>query len=232
MIRKSSSSPHPVCALLVLAFLLSFVTAPSAQVVSGFDVDQEGWQAYPVGETELSWVETGGVPGGYVRGVDIGSGWAYVEAPAAFATELDYPGLLAFDLRAFTSDPGSYPIQYDVRVGIEGNGLVLLNELSLPDGVWRSYEFILHELAGWRIQADLNQNYDPTAPVPTPAELESVLVNATRLVIAADYGNGTTGNGTIDEAHLDNVFVPEPTGAIGLALGLVMLGTLSRSRRS
>ena len=214
--------------ILLSALALTFgAGGAAADILSGFDVDAESWTGYQ--QVETTYVASGGNPGGYLRGVDVGNSWGYLRAPEPFLSELAYGGRLAFDLRAFTDDPLSWPIEFDVRVGIVGDGLVLLNEATIPDGEWRTYEFRLDVSDAWRIHGSLNQNYSLANPAPTGEQLAGVLANATLLVIAADFTDGTTLVGVVDETHLDNVtVVPEPGAAAG---GLAALLGIAAARR-
>lgn len=188
----------------ILGCVLGFSSA-SFGADSTFDSDNEGWVSFQNGGAVVVHVTTGGNPGGYISSVDISDDWGYVLAPITFNAPALYGGELTFDLRAFTSEPVSWPIIYDVRVGLVGDGLTLINESTTPTGQWTGYSFALDENSGWRKFSSLDQNYTTGAPVPTQAEIQGVLANLTGVYIAADYTNGTTDEGVTETTEIDNV---------------------------
>ncbi|MEL7447769.1 MAG: laminin B domain-containing protein [Pseudomonadota bacterium] len=193
--------------------LASLPLTAVADVASTFDTDSEGWMPHPGGATSVTYQTTGGLPGGHISVTDTGNDWGYVRAPATFAEEGAYGGQLRFSLRAFTDDPVSYPIEYNVRVALTGNGLTLIAEAEdPPTESWQNYLFALVETDSWRKFSGLDQNYSSGAPVPTQQELIDVLANLDGLYIATDYSDGTTTIGVIDRSFIDNVVLTGTSG--------------------
>jgi hypothetical protein len=193
-----------VALTMILGCVLGF-SSTSFGADSTFDSDNEGWVSFQNGGAVVVHVATGGNPGGFISSVDISDDWGYVLAPITFNAPALYGGELTFDLRAFTSEPVSWPIIFDVRVGLVGDGLTLINESTTPTGQWTGFSFALDENSGWRKFSSLDQNYTTGAPVPTQAEIQGVLANLTGVYIAADYTNGTTDEGVTETTEIDNV---------------------------
>lgn len=191
-------------------------------VTSTFDTDAEGWVSYDNGGGAANWISSGGNPGGYIQMDDVGGGWGYFQAPSSFLSQpLLYGGTISFDLKHFGG------ASFNVRVGLVGAGLTLINESVLPTTEWATYSFTMDEVTGWRKFSSLSQNYSAAAPAATLEEVQAVLANPTGLFIAADYNNfSTTG---LDVTSLDNVSVdavPEP-----MTLAVLGLGALVARRR-
>lgn len=88
--------------------LLFAAPAASAGLIasSTFDTDADGWTLSGDG-INLTWLATGGNPGGHIRGADDerGIGWHF-DAPAKFLGDVSsaYGQLLTFDLRQSVLD--------------------------------------------------------------------------------------------------------------------------------
>jgi hypothetical protein len=147
-----------VALTMILGCVLGF-SSTSFGADSTFDSDNEGWVSFQNGGAVVVHVATGGNPGGFISSVDISDDWGYVLAPITFNAPALYGGELTFDLRAFTSEPVSWPIIFDVRVGLVGDGLTLINESTTPTGQWTGFSFALDENSGWRKFSSLDQNY-------------------------------------------------------------------------
>lgn len=190
-----------------------------ADVISTFDTDQDGWTLFQNSGPNFDWIATGGNPAGHIGATDNTSDWAYVQAPAKFLAPARYDGEFSFDLRHDNlQEPVGFPGIFNVRVGLQGAGLTLINEGARPTLSWANYSFLLNEssAAGWRKFPNFSQNYSAAAPLATLAEMQSVLAGLSRIVIATDYTLASTDSNVpqVDRIYIDNVrlsTIPEPT---------------------
>lgn len=225
--------------LLTAAVVAILSTATNADVISTFDTDLDGWTLFQNSGPNFDWISTGGNPGGHLGATDNTSDWAYVKAPAKFVTPALYDGTFSFDLRHDNlQQPAGFPGIFNVRVGIQGAGLTLINEGGLPTLDWTNYSFTLNEssAAGWRKFSNLSQNYNLAAPPATQAEMQSVLAGLTTIVIATDYTLASTDSNVpqVDRTYIDNVrltTVPEPSSmALAVLAGLAGLAGKRKGR--
>jgi len=208
-----NDSTAKLCAALVMGLVASQV---QGSVSSTFDTDTDGWFKLPGSDagSSVQWVSAGGLPGGYMRYNEVGSGFLdFVAAPAKFLGNKAgyYGGTLSFDILTNTL---SSPTNRDEQVMLIGGGLELRYNLPDPSPVneWHARSLDLVETAGWINDAD--------GQAPSQAEMQSVLGDLTALHLLTDYRNGPEG------PSYDNVWLtPEPTTAalLGLAGPLVML---------
>lgn len=220
--------------LLRLALLTAALASGAfGDVVSTFDTDNDGWTLFQNSGPNFDWIASGGNPAGHIGATDNTSDWAYVSAPSKFLTAAQYQETFSFDLRHDNlRQPAGFPGIFNVRVGLQGAGLTLINEGALPTLNWVNYSFVLNEssAAGWRKFSNLSQNYSTGAPLVTAAEMQAVLASLSRLVIATDYTLASTDSNVaeIDRTYLDNVRLttsdatatPEPATFAMLGLGL------------
>lgn len=211
----------------------------SADIVSTFNADKEGWTLFQNSGPNFDWIASGGNPAGHLGATDNTSDWAYVQAPSTFLVPALYNGTFSFDLQHDNlQEPPGFPGIFNVRVGMQGAGLTLINEAGLPTLNWVNYSFQLNETAGagWRKFSNLSQNYSAAAPLATLAEMQSVLGGLSRLVIATDYTLASTDSNVpqIDRTYLDNVrltTVPEPSFGLLLGSGFAFSCILPRRNR-
>lgn len=199
-------------------------TSARASVISTFDTDADGWTTFQNPGAPFGWLSSGGNPDGHLFATDKSLVWAYVQAPAKFLAPAPYGGAFSFDLRVDNLEtPVGFPAIFSVRAGLQGAGFTLINEGGLPTTSWKNYSFTLDETSGsgWRKFSNLDQPYVVSAPLASQAEMQLVLANLTRIVIASDYTANAIDNNipgaALDTTHLDNVqiasaaAVPEPT---------------------
>jgi hypothetical protein len=230
---------RPFAFVAALSLSLAATAASATSVVSTFDSDADGWTSFGNGGTVVSWSSAGGNPGGQIGMSDVTGDWGYFQAPSQFLGPAEYGGTLSFDLRHTNSAPTAFPVQYRVRVGLQGNGVTLISESLLPTQDWLNYAFSLTETAGWRVFGNLGQNYSTGAPMVTQAGMQAILANLTRIVIAADYTDGCTlcGPPSTETTYLDNVridvaAIPLPATLPLLLLGAGALALAGRRRRA
>lgn len=203
---------------LIALSAVSITLAANAQTVtSGFETGLEGWTSFQNGAFGPVWSPPSGSDDGYAQLTDSTTGWGYFRAPAAFTAQAaQYAGSFSFDLRhEFQGDP----VAYKVRVAIVGGGLNLINESVLPTTSWVNYSFPLDASSGWRVFANISQNYSNAAPLASQAQMEAALGGISGLFIAADYTPGYAP-AELDRTSIDNVtldVVPAPATASLLA---------------
>ena len=226
---------------LVAALIVASVGSTGmADVVSTFDTDKDGWTLFQNAGPNFDWIASGGNPGGHIAATDNTSDWAYVKAPDKFLAPALYGGTFSFDLKHDNlQQPVGFPGIFNVRVGLQGAGITLINEGGLPTLQWQNCSFLLEEsaAAGWRKFSNLSQNYSAAAPLATRAEMESVLLGLSLLVIATDFTLASTDINVpeIDRAYIDNVrltTVPEPASCLMVGSGLAAWALLTRRKRS
>jgi hypothetical protein len=164
-------------------------------VVSGFDVDAEGWTIS--GDAQASSVVpdyngSGGNPGGLISAVDdvTGGTWYFRAPPKYHGDNLDtYGKVLRYDLKV---TPISSPFN-NFDVILEGGGLTIWYQTtSDPGTTWTSYVVPLTE-GGW-------SSGPLAAPVPvSTADFRTVLGSMTELFIRGEFNSGP------DTGSLDNV---------------------------
>lgn len=174
-----------------------FVLFSIDSVMSTFDIDDEGWTVS--GDAQGSSVipnynASGGNPDGYISAQDnVTGGVWYWKAPAKFLGDISstYGNTVSFDLRQ-----SSTASQFDAAdVILEGGGLKLVfNTLNNPATDWTSYEVLLTESAGWKIET-------LDGVVPTVEQMNIVLSALTALYIRGEFVTGS------DRGDLDNVIL-------------------------
>jgi hypothetical protein len=227
---------NPKTCLLIAALLAGWTAPATADVVSTFDSDLDGWTLFQNAPPSFDWVAANGNPAGHMAATDNTADWAYVQAPAKFLAPAKYDGTFSFDLKHDNlQEPIGFPGIFNVRVGLQGAGLTLINESGPPTLDWVNYSFALNESSatGWRKFDNLSQNYIPAAPQATQAEMQSVLAGLTRIVIATDYTLASTDSNVpqVDRTYIDNVrltVVPEPASVALLTLATLAATLLSR----
>ena len=204
--------------------LLAATAALSLSAVAAtntFELGAEGWTAAGDIEGPLTWLSSGGNPGGHVQIDDLTTGGVtYFVAPVKFLGNQSAAAgtLLRFDLKQVY--PGGANQFNDEDVILRGNGLTLVYDTATnpTNGAWTSYAVPL-SAAGWKLNA-LN------GAAASDGQFASVLSNLTALNIRAEYQSGP------DVGHLDNVaLVPEPGSVALLLAGLGVVGVVARRGR-
>lgn len=194
---------------------------PVMAATSRFDTDTEGWFAQGDSEGPLTWVASGGNPGGHVQIDDLTTGGVtYFVAPAKFlgnqSAALD--SLLTFDLMQVY--PGGANQFDSPDVVLKGAGLTLAFDTSPNpnNGSWTAYAVPL-SAGAWHLNS-------LGGALATQVQMGAVLANLTGLSIRAEYQTGP------DVGHLDNVvLVPEPASLALLLAGLGVVGLAARRTR-
>jgi hypothetical protein len=212
----------PVLIKSSIAIGLLFASSVYAQT-STFDLTSEGWTALGDVAAPLTWVATGGSPGGHVSIIDsVTGGTTYFVAPSSYLGNkvASIGKSLTFDLQQSYPGPANQFRNSDVV--LMGGGLTLAYDTAQhpANGAWTSYAVPLNA-AGWHIG-----NYLGAAV--TDAQFKSVMSSLTALQIRAEYQTGS------DTGKLDNVMlaVPEPSAYAMFLLGLLGLAIHSKRRKS
>lgn len=178
--------------------LAAGLTHASAQPLasSNFDAGLEGWTVVNwdgSGTPAIpSWHDTGGFPGGYIRGWDM-HGDGFWLAPPTFAGDWSsaYGGSLSYD--AFTTYNNW--VMNDVYI-VGTNGVTLSFRCSNnPASSWTHFTVPLAAGAGWQY----GLHYDTIGPAATEEQIRAVLAQVASLRIREEFAYGS------DDSGLDNV---------------------------
>ena len=213
-----------VLLVLIGSFLLN-ATPATASPISVFDVDAENWTVgnfySSTGNAAPLHVTPGGNPGGFIRTNDL-FGWTAFHAPTAFLGDDSayYGGSLSFDMRILSGDPGPWPMV------VMSNGTMTLQFITPTPSfnVWQSFDIPLVGSAGWQIASGFG-----SGSIATVSQFQAVLSSVTLLSLDGDWSSGQ------DQVDLDNVGLnelvdaPEPSAALLLGAGLLMLLIGARS---
>lgn len=212
MLMKAFSL-HSLPFLKKSALAMMLAIPAHAVVVSDFESGADGWTQATGDSSSLTWLSTGGNPGGNLQYAEPATGGVdRYGAPAKFLGDQSamYAGTLSYDLR---TTPGENLNNPDIR--LIGGGLTLeYYFVASPTGSFANFLVTLDENAGWQKAG---------GGAPSQAEFQNVLANLTALQISADWSS------TSDTTWLDNVvMVPEPS--ISLLAGFGGLSLLRRRR--
>lgn len=201
-----------------------FAGSASAQAISTFDIDAEGWGTANDG-INLAWESAIGNPAGSISADDRGSGtiWYYVAPTQFLGDQSEAFGMtLSFDILGIRGGQTSIPNPADViLLGANGDevGVNLDYNPNLDD--WTTQSVTLNTSADWRNVTSLSGG-SLGSEVATNDRIAAVLADLSGLWIRGEFTN--TAN---DSTALDNiVLVPAPSAA---AL-LTGLATLRRRR--
>ena len=210
-----------------LSLLASF---PAVSATSNFNSTTEGWLVQGDVAGPVTWVPTGGDPGGYISVVDsVVGGVMYFVAPAAYLGNQSsaYGTALTFDLmQNYSPDAPNQFADNNGDVLLQSSGLTLAYRLPTnpANEAWTSYSVSL-TTGSWYV-GDLN------GALATETQMQSVLSGLTGLQIRAEYQTGPDTDG-LDSVALN---VAQGTTPIPAALplfgsGLAELGLLARRRK-
>jgi hypothetical protein len=187
-------------AALSLALVVAFGTQAAPPIASSFSTGAEGWTiadlncsnyAQIVGGGTITWIESGGAPGGYIRSTDPTGNCYSFESPANFeGNRTDYiGGSLRWKIRTNVADwlPGSVFI-------LIGAGNILVADVPQPTtGAWLDYSVTLTNTS-FRLN-------NTSGAVPTPAQFAATMGALASVRISAEFGS-EAGEETVD---LDSV---------------------------
>ena len=200
----------PSGAFFLLVFGQLSAMAGFIIVESTFDADLDGWTKAPGSDSgsTLTWVGSGGNPGGYLRYNEAAQGSGdRVAAPAKFLGNMSayVGGTFAMDR---LTNILSNPVTANDDIRLIGGGFTLRYDLPFPGlNEWITEEVDLRHDAGWV--------HVGSGIAPTAGEFASVMGNLTAIHLLADFRSG------VETPSFDNIRmtgIPEPgTTALLLA---------------
>lgn len=203
---------------VILLAAVAFAAEAHADVVSRFDVDNEGWFAADVSTTDLSILSSQAATwsAGHIGATEFGSQLFVLAAPAKFLGDKSafYGGSVTYRLSDTVRDGIGYP-----NLLLRGNGFAMAYVTPPPAAAGTNYTIPLTE-AGW---IGLDQQ-----PV-TKTQFQNALANLDRFGINADWRTFSQDSVTLDDVVVANP-VPEPATLAALGLGVV--GVIRRRRRA
>jgi hypothetical protein len=215
--------------VLVAGGLMSLAASSSFATIialSNFTTDTEDWLANN-GSQGLSWMQSGGSPGGFIQAKDAdgGSLW-FFSAPAKFVVQAPkaYGGSLLFDLRVISVSPPTVESYADVQLVANDGSMVSYFGDFNPTPSWASYVVPLVANDSWV--------YGSTAAEgkATAEQMQAVLSNLAVIRIRGDYRQKGEATG-LDSVALVQAPVPEPATAAMWLAGLGFLGWMFARRR-
>jgi len=223
---------------LALLFAGGSATASAGIVISNFNTDLDGWTLSDNDPAStLTYISTGGNPGGFIQFSDAAQGANDVfSAPAKFlgndSTFLN--GTLSFDLahNEPAEDISTTPL---VIMDTSGDNLSLI--LSAPATsnspyTWTSYSFALNTTTGFIFDGGTNSSNGfilSGGTLATQVQINTVLNNVSSILLPADMHSGTELTG-LDNFALSSSSVPEPSTWGLLAGGAAALFATLRRR--
>jgi hypothetical protein len=227
---------------LVAIAMASVVGHAGAQILiqNTFDVDNQGWTSIGFSAAgtafvspSLTWVDGAGNPGGAVRyDSPINPPYtAFFLAPANVDTALHSAigGSISWDLTTLHDPSATFLIgngrsDIIIRAGTDSIRQIVTAPAGPPsDGSFAHYSLDFSTASDWR--------FNGLTTVATQAQIDAVLLNASTMLIRADYWDRNLPTSSI----LDNVQIsapiPEPETYAMLLAGLGLLGFAARRRK-
>jgi hypothetical protein len=208
---------HLVSALCAYLLVSVSVQANAAVISSTFDIDDEGWIAFP-GEGSLAYFGSGGNPGGHIQITDIGAGGSGVFVGPEFLGDLSGfdAGTIALDMARFAGGGSTFASFGRIELSGGGDSATLdLAVVAPPFEVWESYSASLDAASWGKSQADWL----------------AILSDVTSIGIATDAFDGADTIG-IDNFTIDDAMVPLPASVWLLGSGLLGLVGIARGKRA
>ena len=203
---------HLRSAVYACLLMSTSASANAATISSTFDVDEEGWAAFP-GEGSLAYFGSGGNPGGHIQITDIGAGGSGVFVGPQFLGDLSTfdGGTMSLDMATFAG--GGSTFASFGRIQISGGGDVAVFDVAVvapPFEVWQAYSAPL-DAASWG---------------KSQSEWLAILSDVTSIGIPTDAFDGADTIG-IDNFTIRAVPVPAAVWLFGSGL-LGLIGIAGR----
>ena len=192
------------------------------QVVSDFDIDDDGWMIVDVAssmghdpatsnERAPRYSATGGSPGGYIYGYDTELGWMSFKAPAKFLSYKlwAYAGKLSWQLKTDLSDETAY-----WSVALIGDEITLFSVSTHPQSAWSAMSVCL-------LPGMFRVNDPVTGAIANESQLRAVLSDLKGLYINGEWYTGG------ETSSLDTVRLSGPLRCDFNTDGIVNLSDLS-----
>jgi hypothetical protein len=220
---------------LAASFAFALPMAQASAVTSTFNTDTEGWSVVGDQAGPVTWIPTGGSPGGYVSVTDsVVGGTMYFVAPNTYSGDMSsaYGTALTFSLmQKFSESPDQFPDGLG-DVILQGNGKTLAYALTAypsngtGSGTWTPYSVSL-TVGDWHLGT-------LDGATATQADIQSVLSNVTSFQIRAEYqsGDDTDGLDSVTFGNAGVAAVPEPSTWAMMILGFAGVGFMAYRRKS
>jgi hypothetical protein len=221
---------------LAILFTGGGLTVSAAVVVSNFNTNLDGWTlAYSDLASTLTYVSSGGNPGGYIVFSDGAQGANDVfSAPAKFLgnDSAFVNGSMSFDLahNEISDDLSISPLVITDGSGDTLSLIITAPATSTSPYVWTSYNLALNTSTSFVFDGVTNnsEGFTPSGgTVATQNQINAVLGNVSSISVPADLHNGTELTG-LDNFSLSSV--PEPSSWGILAGALATLFAVFRRR--
>lgn len=209
---------------LTAAVLSVAAASASAQIMSTFDTDAEGWGTLNDARDFLHTSALGNQPGA-IPANDRGTGaiWYYAASTDYLGDRTgNLGGSLSWDILGITGDQTSISARADVILSGAGMTIGINVGVQPVNDQWTSWSVML-QADGWRTVSDLSDG-DLSATAVSHADFASVLADLDGLYIRGEYTNGS------DATALDNVVLTIPAPGAWTVAGALLLAGRGRRR--
>ncbi len=199
---------------LIVLFLIITNSSAFGNITSTFDTDLDGWGQVPGETTSISFVSTGGNPGGYIQNSDTGPTAGNIVAPDKFLgnwSVIEDFGELKWDFNMFRQGNGT-PVDLRAYISGPGGDAVFFSGVYASSNTWITITAPIQE-SKWTM---------------TSGNWDNLLLNVTEMRLLIE--NVTTIS-VFEITGIDNVSLTTIPAPGALLLGLFGSGIVSFCRR-